>query len=394
VIAAAEGARAPGLISGRVVADILAGAWRENPPALVAGHEEIARVASLLIEYGAAALAWHRISREAHLREVPAAAALQQAYRLTALEATRKEAALEVIAELFGAAGLEPMIFKGWAVARHYPKPHLRPVGDIDLCVPPGQHADALALLTRHAIQGPENPWQGILSRRGEFILDCGAAGLCHLDLHRSIERFRLAPLERLYARAPRITFGTHAIRVPAAEDHLRLVAIHFLIHGGFRPLWLCDVGALVEAATEDFRWDICLGEEPRTAHWIACVFELARRLLGARLDRVPQVARAERLPDWLERTVVKEWQVPFATRTGERTIVSSAGRPWTLPAQVKLRWPNPIRATVAFGGRFDEHARARYQWAIFGAWLATGVAHNLGRRRSRRRMHTFAERS
>lgn len=389
--AVADGASPGRLDPGRVVADILAGAWREHPPALAVGHEEIARVTSLLIEYGGAALAWHRISREAHFREGPSTAALQQAYRLTALEAARKEAALGAIAELFGDAGLEPMIVKGWAVARHYPQPHLRPVGDVDICVPPGQHAEALALLNRHAIPGTENLWREILSRRGEFILDCGAAGLCHVDLHRNLDRFRLGPLERFYARAPRITVGRHALAVPAAEDHLRLVAIHFLIHGGFRPLWLCDIGALLEGATEDFRWDICLGEDPRIAHWIACVFELARRLLGARLDRVPASGRVDRLPDWLGRTVLKEWQVPFSTRMEERPIVISAGRPWTLAAQVRLRWPNPIRATVEFGGPFDESVRARYQWAIFGSWLASGVAHNLTPWRTLRRTHGSA---
>lgn len=385
ISAAAEATSASHLNPGRVVAEILAGAWRENPPALVVGQEEIARVTSLLVEYGTAALAWHRISREAHLREGPSAAPLHEGYRLIALEATRKEAALGAIAGLFGAAGLEPMLFKGWAVARHYPEPHLRPVGDFDICVPPGRYADAVALLSRHGIAVPVRLRHGITYLPGQFMLDCGAAGFCHLDLHPNLDRFRLASLERLYARAPRTMFGGHTVRVPAAEDHLRLVAIHFLIHGGFRPLWLCDVGALLEAATEDFRWDICLGEDPRIAHWIACVFELARRLLGARLDHAPGNGRVDRLPEWLERTVLNEWQVPFSTRTREQSIVRAAGRPWTLPAELKRRWANPIRATVTFGGRFDETVSARYQWALFGSWLATGVMHRLTPRRSSR---------
>jgi hypothetical protein len=388
-----EGASSPGLDRGHAVADILTGAWREDPPSLLLGHEEVARVASLLVEYGAAALAWHRISREPHLRQAPAAESLQQAYRLTALEATRKEAALGVIAGLFGAAGLEPMIFKGWAVARHYPKPHLRPVGDLDICAPPGRHAEAVALLSRQAVPGLESPRQGLTHGQGHFILDCGAAGFCHVDLHRSLGRFRLAPLERLYARAPRITLGGYAVRVPAAEDHLRLVAVHFLVHGGFRPLWLCDVAALLEAAADDLDWQTCLGEDPSVAGWIACVFELARGLVGARLDHVPQAGRIDRLPDWLRRTVLKEWQVPFATRTAEPTIARSARRPWSIPAEVKRRWPNPIRSTVAFGGSFDDSVRARYQWAEFGTRLASRVVRRLTTSRVARRAHGSAAR-
>jgi hypothetical protein len=391
-MAAAEGASSARLDTGRAIGEILAGAWRQDPPAPVVGHIEIARAASLLIEYGAAALAWHRISRDAHLREAPSAAPLQQAYRLIALESARKETALRTIAELFGAAGLEPMIFKGWAVARHYPKPHLRPVGDVDICAPPGRHAEAVALLSRHAIPGLESPRQGITYKRGQFILDCGAAGRCHLDLHRNLDRFRLGSLERLYARAPRITFGGHGLRVPAPEDHLRLIAVHFLIHGGFRPLWLCDVGALLEAATEDFVWETCLGNDSRVGRWIACVFELAHRLLGARLDRVPQIGRVDRLPDWLWRTVLKEWQVPFTTRTGEPTLIRSARRPWIIPAEVKRRWPNPIRSTVAFGGGFDDSVRARYQWAEFGSRLASRVVRHLTTSRSPRSLQRSAD--
>ena len=43
------------------------------------------------------------------------------------------------------------MLFKGWAVAQHYGRPHMRPIGDVDLCVPTADYFRALELLSRHA---------------------------------------------------------------------------------------------------------------------------------------------------------------------------------------------------------------------------------------------------
>jgi hypothetical protein len=35
------------------------------------------------------------------------------------------------------------------------------------------------------------------------------------------------------------------------------LIAIHFFIHGGIRPLWLGDVAALLETTPNNIAWDI-----------------------------------------------------------------------------------------------------------------------------------------
>src|SRR3984885_14288994 len=44
-------------------------------------------------------------------------------------------------------AGLEPLVFKGPAVAARYPEPGLRPMDDIDLLLPTTDHRRALAAL-------------------------------------------------------------------------------------------------------------------------------------------------------------------------------------------------------------------------------------------------------
>ena len=44
-------------------------------------------------------------------------------------------------------AGLEPLVFKGPAVAARYPEPGLRPMDDIDLLLPAADHRRALDAL-------------------------------------------------------------------------------------------------------------------------------------------------------------------------------------------------------------------------------------------------------
>jgi hypothetical protein len=372
----------PELHAGRAIADILTGAWRAAPPAPGIRAERLERLAPLLVESGAAALAWNRIAQDAELRAAPAAASLQEAYRFLALDEARKEAALGFIAGLFADAGLEPLLFKGWAAARHYARPHLRPLGDFDLCAPPGRHDDATELLRRHTVPGLENRRYGITQERGQFVLDCADGAPCQVDLHADLDKFQLASFETVHARAQRIPLGKHAIRVPSAEDHLRLVAVHFLIHGGYRPLWLCDVAAMLEGASEDFRWEVCFGDDPQIGRWLACTFELAHRLLDARIDHVPPAHRVDTVPLWFEHTVLNEWCRGPSARI-PRPFSLALAEPWTLAAELKRRWPNPIQAAVALGRELRHVRPWRAQLAAFGIRLAGGIARELRHARS-----------
>ena len=131
---------------GSVLASLLRGIWRHNPPALATSEDELIQVTPLLLRSGGGALGWHRV-RHSSLRTSAAARTLQQAYRLHAIRTTVHE---QVLQKLFGtlcAAGVEPILIKGWAVARLYPESGLRPFGDFDIVVRPEQHAAAMTVL-------------------------------------------------------------------------------------------------------------------------------------------------------------------------------------------------------------------------------------------------------
>src|SRR6185436_1923160 len=158
---------------------------------------------------------------------------------------------------LLRAAGIEPVLVKGYSVARLYPESGLRPFSDIDLVVHPDQYAAASALL-----EGPEG-------RRLPVDLHSGFDGL---GADSYDEYFGHSQLERA---------GDFDLRVLAPEHELRALAFHMLRHEAFRPLWLADIAIAVERPP-NFDWQLCFGADRRRADWVACAIGLAHHLLGA----------------------------------------------------------------------------------------------------------------
>ena len=135
---------------GRRVADLLAGAWRGSAQTadgnLRLSAAELTEIVPLLCESGAGALAWWQI-RNTQLASTAPGQELQEVYRLFRLSALIHEREIAHVLSLLRAEGIEPVLIKGWAIARLYPEPGLRPYGDIDLCIRPDQLAQASAAL-------------------------------------------------------------------------------------------------------------------------------------------------------------------------------------------------------------------------------------------------------
>jgi hypothetical protein len=321
---------------------ILSGSWRGpiSKP-LPFSESELDEVTPLLYGSGAAALGWWRV-RETELRTTPSAEVLRQAYRLQALQSAIHEEKIKTVLRLLRESAIESILVKGWAAAGLYPERALRPYGDIDLCVNPSNYERA-----KRVLAGPE------------------AAG-CWVDLHCGFAELDDRQLDQLFQRSILQNLGSEQVRVLCAEDHLALLAIHLLKHGAWRPLWLCDIAAAVESLPEGFDWDICLGRSKRRAGWIACAAGLARRLLGARIENVPESIKSKAIPVWLVDTVLKQWENPFAiNQPPMRHPISMAAQlrhPTGIWKALSERWPDPITATISIGGQFNEAPRLPYQ--------------------------------
>src|SRR5438093_99206 len=126
----------------KCIAARLEGAWRGPPPHLDFPRDGLAAVTPYLLKSASAPLAWRRI-RNTALRSSGEALELQQAYRLHALQAAMHDRNLERLVSCLTSSGIRPLLGKGWAVARLYPEPGLRPYGDFDFYVNPDQRSSS-----------------------------------------------------------------------------------------------------------------------------------------------------------------------------------------------------------------------------------------------------------
>lgn len=319
---------------GSLVAKLLTGAWRGTPPQHITSSQELAEVATLLLRSGAAGLAWHK-TRHSGLGTSSAADQFHQAYRLNCLQAALHERSLKQVIPLLRNVGVEPVLVKGWSVARLYPEPGLRPYCDLDLCVLPDHYPAAEAFL-----RSPE----------GEG---------CGVDLHVGFGKFYDNEADDVFARSQLVKLDDLEIRVLSAEDQLRFLCMHLLRHGAVRPLWLCDIGVLIETRPPDFNWDRCIGNSSREADWVACAMGLAHRLLGVDVKGIPVLDRIGNLPSWLVPAVLKEWGKPFRSRIQLASYLRNPSGPLR---ELLRHWPNPIEATMTVQGPFNELPRLFFQ--------------------------------
>ncbi len=266
-----------------------------------------------------------------------AAHALRQAYRLYTLQAGRQERRIVQAITRLRSAGVEPLLVKGWAVARLYPERGLRPYGDIDLCVRPAQYTAAAAALAAPA---------------AETVI---------VDLHQGLRQLHRPSLDDVYGRSQLVPLGDVDVRILGPEDHLRYMCIHMLQHGAYRALWLCDVAVVLESLPEDFDWAYLLRGDRRPADWVASTVCLAHRLLGARLDGIPVVERTRHLPRWLLPAVLSQWSTEEHYMDSP-SMAYAFRHPTHLLRSLRLRWPNPVQATVRVGGPFNELPRLPFQ--------------------------------
>ena len=337
---------------GALMARLLSHGWQFpplSPPDISPG--ELDQIQELLLESGTAPLAWRRICGS-QLAHTPVAERLHTAYRLQSLKAAERELQIGPLLEKFRSRGIDPILMKGWSLARLYPEAGLRPYSDIDLIIPREQVESALSLLA-------------------------DGKGL-RVDLeHDQITRFDYRTWSDLYNRSRLARFGSTDVRVLGSEDQLRGLCIHFLKHGGWGPLWLCDIAMLVESRSADFNWNVCLGEGRKQRSWITCSLLLAHGLLGMNLERIPIRFAPGEFPGWVSNTVLEQWgRAPNGYHADFRTCLR---RPARIAEAVADRWPpNPIVATLTSGACFGSWPAPLLQfaevWSRFGRWLLAGA--------------------
>lgn len=320
--------------SGRLVAVALGRAWRERPDGdLVTRRAAAAAAAPLLLRSGTAPLAWHALGAAAGpgLEEVHAAS------RLEALRTRLRLRSVGRVVSRLREAGVEPIVGKGWAIAREYPSPALRPFGDVDVYV---SRRDAQRIRARGG--DPEIP---------------GA------DIHLGLSLLGDRDESEILRRTLGATLGRASVRVFGPEDHLRLLALHFLAHGAWRPLWLCDVALALERRPPGFDWGWFLSGEGWRTGAASLALAAAHELLGASFEGVPDAAR-RRPPRWLLASILRQWGRPGFVAQGQRRPFGETRGLRDRVGALRERWPDAVEATYGVGGSFHLGPRWVYQVA------------------------------
>jgi hypothetical protein len=256
----------------------------------------------------------------------PAAAGLQQAYRMQRLRAALHRRHIVHVLDVFRAHGVDPILIKGWAAARLYPDEGLRPQGDIDLCVRPQEEPDA-----RRALVAVTED--------------------CSVDLHVGLAFLGDRPLEEIHRRCEEVPIEGTRARVLGREDHLRLLAVHMLGHGAWRPVWLADIAVALETRPPGFDWAWFEAGSTRRAEWAAAALRLSHALLGAGTDGIPRAITTAATPSWVAAAILEAWgDERHRTPQGARLPMRHLRDPISVARALRERWPGPLEATVGVG--------------------------------------------
>lgn len=231
---------------------------------------------------------------------------------------------------------IEPLLIKGWAAARNYPDDSPRFYTDVDISVSAADFEKAKGLLSL-----PE-------------------ASKIAVDLHRELKRLDQRPWLDVLADSVEVELHGYTVRIPSAEDHLRIMAVHWLNDGGEQKQRLLDIYYAVQNRPPDFDWDRCLNTVSGVRRgWVVAAIGLTHRYFGLDISDLPMAEEAANLPEWLCRTVEKEWN--SAVRL--RSLHTCLHDPKEFLRQLRKRIPpNPLQATIEQEGDIWARSRVGYQ--------------------------------
>ena len=209
--------------------------------------------------------------------------AMADAFKMEALLLLPRAVALAV--RPLTEVGLEPVVFKGPAVAARYPEPGLRPMDDIDLLLPRADHGRALEALGHAGWQvaraGDGDHYDTVLTHREvpSYFLEV------HFGLEGGAERVTALDPEALWARRqPLECAGTPAFGLPPAEELVVLAAHAGKPHHRFvRLVWMADLTMIVghaEMHDAAIDWDRvhAVARAARCVTVVGAALEMARR--------------------------------------------------------------------------------------------------------------------
>lgn len=259
----------------------------------------------------------------------------ESAHRFRIIQYKVRELQVGNVWRKFEEAGFPTILIKGWAAAQYYPEPFRRHFVDVDLMVSPS------------CFQAAE-----------EFAKNIETS--LPIDLHKGPRHLDGLEFEDIFSHAVFFKCGNVKVRVPCAEDHLRILCNHWLTDGGANREKLEDIFHVVVNRSENFDWNRLLNTVSfRRRRWVECAIGAAHKYSGLEIEDTPVSNGAKNLPQWFINALEKEWasglkMQPLNIYLHDKKMF------WK---QLKKRLPpNPVQATVLQEGDFDKYPRIGYQ--------------------------------
>lgn len=255
-------------------------------------------------------------------------------WRLVSRAAKRKRLAIaaESMRTIFDS---DFVLIKGESAARFFPEQHFREYADLDFVVD--------EKLSNHLSPG-----------------DLSTIRNLNIDLHFGLRHLDTLKWEEFIRRCDDILVQGVEVKFPCAEDHLRIMSVHWLTDGGEYKERLWDIYYAVANRPADFDWNKCLDVvSPTRRKWVITTIGLAHKYLGLEIDDLPFAEEAKQIPKWITETLEREW----ARDVRLIPLRIAYRKPRMLLEQIRKRLPpNPITATIDMEGEFDDRPRIRYQ--------------------------------
>jgi hypothetical protein len=257
---------------------------------------------------------------------------------------------LGIVAGALDAVSVPWITMKGPVLSeRCYPRPDLRGYGDLDVLVPPADFPAAVAALVAGGATLVDRNWPlAHRQMRGELMLTLPRGTV--LDLHWHVLNepearswFRLDPSAMVARRRP-VQLGPTAAWTFDPQDTLVHLAVHSLLNGMRRLVWLCDLRMAHAAFAPDDQLTTRRAREAGLELALAAVAQRAARLLDA--PELTALARPASGVSWLGfLRAVDRVRPPQSHGTGELSLAHVASSTRATPSA-------SVRALTGWGVR------------------------------------------
>lgn len=369
---------------------------QEDVRALLAGGVDWGALLAAATRHNLLPLLRHRFHELGVAVPTEVRTALQTAYYRYLLESDRLRADLGELVGALHEQGVETLVLKGGALGTAlYPRPALRPMGDLDLLIRREAIGPARAVLERLGYrpstalpaEAGDFPWfQG---GEVEYVRADEKGRATTIDLHWhvvTVAWYRYASaldIDALWERSRPLDLGRVAARQLSPEDTLIHLCLHLAIQHGYECLLLhyADIDWLAGSGALDW---------PCVVHRASCFrarapvywgLALARRRLGTEVPadalRALRPSAHRRRP--VERLLARQERTPGGDKSVARNrllrlalIDSPAGA-----ARMVYRTLFPSREWLAARYGDDGRYRLLHPWRVIQA-LARGVLRNV----------------